>query len=207
MVTPSQAHWDQAWEGRDPATTSWFQSHSQRSLALVTRSGVRPDDPIVDVGCGVSALINDLLDAGFVDLTALDISQPALDTLLAALRERGSEHLVQRVCADVVNWRPDRTYSLWHDRAVNHFLTEPDQRHAYATTAGAAVRPGGHLILAAFTPDGPDMCSGLPVFRAEPADLAAEFATWFELRSVEHETHTTPWLAAQRFHYLLFVRR
>jgi hypothetical protein len=54
-------------------------------------------------------------------------------------------------------------------------LTDPADREACVAQVRRAVRPGGHVIVAAFGPDGPLQCSGLPVARYAPDALHAEF--------------------------------
>ena len=69
--------------------------------------------------------------------------------------------------ADVRTWQPKRRYALWHNRAAFHFLTDPAGQRAYAETLKRALSPGGVAIIATFAPDGPEMCSGLPIVRHE----------------------------------------
>ena len=92
-------------------------------------------------------------------------------------------------------------YDIWHDRAVFHFLTSPDDRAAYVAQVRRAVKPGGHVIVAAFAPDGPQQCSGLPVLRYAPAALHAEFGGAFELLEHLREDHLTPAGVIQHFVY------
>jgi hypothetical protein len=96
---------------------------------------------------------------------------------------------------------PAQAYDVWHDRAVFHFLTEPAQRAAYVAQVRRAVRPGGHVIVAAFGPDGPLQCSGLPVRRYAAGELHAEFGGAFELLEHVSEAHRTPGGAVQQFVY------
>ena len=206
MVT-RRAHWDEVWATCDPTNVSWYQATPERSIALVASTGTGPTDPVVDIGGGVSRLVIGLAQHGFRDLTVVDIAAAALHLLDVELEAAVGDHQVALVCSDILDWRPTRPYALWHDRAVNHFLVEPEHRHAYASILTDAVQSGGHVILAAFSPDGPDRCSGLPVHRSQPGQLAHEFAPAFDLRSVTIEQHRTPWNTTQSFQYLLLHRR
>ena len=108
--------------------------------------------------------------------------------------------------ADVLSWKPERTYDAWHDRAVFHFLARPDQREQYAATASRAVIPGGVLVLGTFAVDGPTQCSGLPTSRYDDAALAEVFAPGFTVEHSEREEHVTPGGAVQPFTWVVLRR-
>jgi hypothetical protein len=62
-------------------------------------------------------------------------------------------------------------YDVWHDRAVFHFLTVEEHRAAYVRQVAHAVKPGGHVIVSTFGPEGPSKCSGLDVIRYDAESL------------------------------------
>lgn len=74
-----QQHWEKIYETKEPTDVSWFQSHLQKSLAMIDSANLSPDAQIIDVGGGASTLVDDLLERGFKHLTVLDISANALD--------------------------------------------------------------------------------------------------------------------------------
>ncbi len=130
----------------------------------------------------------------------LDLSAAALRIAQRRLGPRA--RAVQWLAGDVTRVElPPRSFDIWHDRAVFHFLTERAQREAYVARVRHAVRPGGHVIVAAFGPDGPLRCSGLPVMRFAPDALHAEFGGAFELVEHRTEAHVTPNGAVQQFVY------
>jgi uridine phosphorylase len=95
---------------------------------------------------------------------------------------------------------------MWHDRAVFHFLTDPEDRARYKAHLRSTLKVGGTAVVATFAPDGPQRCSGLPVSRYSPETLAAELGPDFELvESVSHE-HRTPAGSIQPFVYARFIR-
>lgn len=105
--------------------------------------------------------------------------------------------------ADLLAWHPERHYALWHDRAVFHFLTDPRDRATYLTTLRAALAGGGTIVLATLAPA---HCSGLPVIRYGPADLADEVAAAFggavTITGHHSERHHTPTGATQPFTWI-----
>ena len=190
-------HWDATYTERGAEDVSWFQSEPHTSLALFDALGVRRDAAVIDVGGGASALVDRLVTHGYVDLTVLDISPVALDLA----RDRvGDAAKVEWVVSDVLTWAPDRRYDLWHDRAVFHFLTDPDDRAAYLATLTEVV-PTGAVILATFAPDGPDTCSGLPVARYGPDELA-DLLPDVEVVEARRDVHVTPGGVEQPFTFV-----
>lgn len=206
MAQPSerQLHWEKVYTGTAEDEVSWFQDSPALSLELIAAASVGREARMIDVGGGASRLVDALLDAGFKDLTVLDIAEPALAKAMARLESRAGE--ITWVVHDVTTWKPPATFELWHDRAVFHFLTEADDRRAYVEVLRAALAPGGHVILAAFGPDGPQKCSGLPVVRYDAAAIAKELGAEFSLEEERAEAHETPGGATQHFRYFRFIR-
>src|SRR4051794_12496260 len=173
-----QSHWQGVYTSKRPDEVSWFQKTPTVSLELLRAAGTTPASSIIDVGGGASRLVDLLLDEGYQALTVLDVSTSALAESQARLGKAATN--VSWISADVTTWEPHATYDLWHDRAAFHFLTEPADRAAYVTCLKAALKPGGHAIVATFAPDGPERCSGLPVVRYDGRSLAAVLGDAFE---------------------------
>jgi len=203
MTENATAHWDTVYGTKAADEVSWFQRQpttSQRLLALA----VSPRGAVIDVGAGASTVADGLLDAGWPDVTVLDVSPKAVALVRERLRERAKS--VSFVVADVLSWNPERTYDAWHDRAVFHFLVRPDHREQYVATASRAVRSGGLLVLGTFAADGPTQCSGLPTARYDADKLAAVFASDFSMEHSEREEHLTPGGGVQPFTWAVLRR-
>ena len=195
-------HWQQVYQTKRPDTVSWFRPHLETSLQMLQCAGVSAGDSLIDVGGGASTFVDDLLDVGFGDLTVLDVSSAALDVARARLGTRQGS--VTWITADVTQVvLPAARYRVWHDRAVFHFLTSPEDQDRYLSQVRRAVVPGGFLILATFGPDGPRKCSGLPTARYGSQELHALFAPDFEPVESREDWHTTPAGSAQQFVYCL----
>ncbi len=198
----TKSHWEQIYTSKPTTGVSWFQEHAVQSLQLIEKAAVSKDACIIDVGGGASTLVDDLLVHGYSNLTVLDLSQAALDAAQARMGEAGRR--VQWRVGDITQTElAQQTYDIWHDRAVFHFLTEPAERDAYVRAVVRSVKPGGHVIVATFAPDGPDKCSGLPVVRYSPEGLHAEFGSAFKLLQQQSEEHHTPFGTVQKFIYCM----
>ena len=197
-----KSHWERIYRTKLPTQVSWYQPHALRSLDLIRRISPPPNGAIIDVGGGASTLIDDLLDAGYHDLTVLDLSATALAETRARLGAQAGS--VRWIEADILNASlPPAHYSVWHDRAVFHFLTEPAERASYIAQVRRAVRPRGFVLVATFADDGPTRCSGREVHRYSPEALHAEFGAPFRLMASEREEHITPAGVVQAFIYCL----
>jgi ubiquinone/menaquinone biosynthesis C-methylase UbiE len=194
------AHWETVYHTKAPEAVSWFRPHLEMSLALIERTGWGPSASIIDVGGGESTLVDDLLARGYRNITVLDISPTALSVTKKRLGAAAAQ--VQWHLADVTQAPlPPRSYDVWHDRAVFHFLTEPEQRIAYVRRVMHAVKPGGHVIVSTFGPEGPTKCSGLDVVRYDAESLHDQFGTRFRLLEHSQELHRTPFGTTQQFLY------
>lgn len=197
-------HWQQVYTTKAPGDVSWYAPHLPESLRLI-REVAALDARILDVGAGASTLVDDLLELGYRDITALDIADEALAIARRRLGERGES--VKWLTADITRAAlPKSSFELWHDRAVFHFLTQESDRSAYVRRARESVVPGGHVVMATFALDGPARCSGLDVVRYDAQSLAREFGPAFELDAELHATHTTPANKEQRFLSCRFVK-
>lgn len=197
-------HWDDVHSTTADDEVSWFRAEPTSSLRLL-EAWAPKRRALVDVGAGSSPLVDRLLLAGWRDVTVLDVSQAALDKVRR--RRSGHDDAVTYLCADAGSWRPRRTYATWHDRAVFHFLVEPDRRAHYVEAASNAIPPGGVVVLATFAPDGPNRCSGLPTSRYDADELAACFASSFDLVHTEREEHVTPFGTIQPFTWAVLRHR
>ncbi|MHB8680641.1 MAG: class I SAM-dependent methyltransferase [Acidimicrobiales bacterium] len=195
--------WDAAYRDLGTGGVSWAQPEPTVSLELFERLGIGTDAAVLDVGGGASVLVDALIARGFEDVTVLDISQVALD----AVRDRiGAEAPADLVRADLLEWTPERRYDVWHDRAVFHFLVDETDRRRYVALLRAALRPGGHAVVATFAMDGPRSCSGLPVARYSTLALTKALGEGFTLVESTTEEHRTPAGVVQPFTWVALRR-
>ena len=198
----SKDHWEQVYSTKKSDNVSWFQPHAELSTRLIRESCPQRDAAIIDVGGGASTLVDDLLEAGYAQLTVLDLSHAALAESRRRLGVRGDS--VQWLEADITRaeFEP-HSFDLWHDRAVFHFLTALEDRIAYVRQVLRAVKPGGYVVMATFGSNGPTQCSGLPVMRYAPNELHAQFGGAFTLLAHEEPLHHTPSGTDQQFIYCM----
>ena len=196
----TKTHWENIHQTKTVNQVSWYQKHSLLSLQYIANTGITKTDQIIDIGGGISTLVDDLLANDFQQIHVLDISESALQTAQQRLGSQAEK--VQWIVADITQVElPYQFYDVWHDRAVFHFLTNQQDRQAYVQAVKHAVKPGGHVIVATFANDGPEKCSGLDVVRYAPETLHSEFGNGFELLESSLEEHHTPFGTEQKFIY------
>ena len=196
----AQTHWEAIYRAKAADAVSWYRPHLEVSLGFIERAARSRSAAIIDVGGGESTLVDDLIRRGFQNITLLDISQTALEVTKRRLGPAAGR--VQWIPADVTQVAlSPHSFDIWHDRAVFHFLTAAEDRARYVQQVLNAMRPGGHVIVSAFGPEGPSKCSGLDVMRYDPGALHDQFGRSFRLVESTKELHVTPWGATQQFVY------
>jgi len=194
------SHWENVYLTQTPGSVSWYRPHLELSLNLIVQVAGGPSASIIDIGGGTSTLVDDLLERGYQRLTVLDISPAALNTAKSRLGPDADK--VQWLADDITQTSlPAHEYDVWHDRAVFHFLTAPDDRDRYVSQAIHAVKAGGFVIVSTFGPDGPAKCSGLDVTRYDSRSLHQQFGRRFRLVKSTTELHETPFRTTQQFVY------
>lgn len=197
------AHWNRAYASRPMQRLGWYRPLLERSLAWIGSLALPKDAPIIDVGGGASTLVDELLEAGYQDVTVLDIAETALALAKERLGARAAQ--AQWRVGDVTTVDlPAAGYALWHDRAVFHFLIDADDRARYRAALVRSLCPGGHVVIGTFAPDAPPRCSGLPVERYDRDRLVDELGHDFVLEESVKEMHVTPGGVEQNYLYCLF---
>lgn len=198
-------HWQTVYSSKPVDGVSWFQTIPARSLAWILEAVPNTSAAIIDIGAGASSLVDHLLDRNYRNLAVLDIASEALSVVKDRLGERAG--LVEWFASDILDFEAPHEFDVWHDRAVMHFLVEPEQRKRYAGVLRQTVRPGGYALIATFAHGGPTRCSGLPVMQSDCGELSELLGDGFECVRDEEEIHLTPNGTEQRFQYCLFARR
>lgn len=197
-------HWDRIYERRSPREVSWYERTPTISIRRVrgaVRGGARS---LLDVGGGASTLVDEALELELHRIAVLDISERALNASAERLGSRADQ--VDWIVGDVTAIDEVGMFDIWHDRAVFHFLTDAFDQERYVSMCERTVTPGGIAIVATFAPDGPEMCSGLPVQRYDASGLAERCGPRFELLDSERHVHLTPRGIEQRFMFASFRR-
>jgi SAM-dependent methyltransferase len=198
-----EGHWQGVYRRKADTEVSWYQASPTVSLELIAEHGPGTGASVIDIGGGTSLLAVRLLDAGYRDVTVLDISEAAIARAESRIGKRPGAHFM---VADASALMPVRTWDVWHDRAAFHFLMTAAEQAGYIAALERGTQPGSIAIFATFALDGPEKCSGLPVQRYSPETLAARLGRGFALIHSASEAHHTLSGAVQRFTWAVFRR-
>jgi ubiquinone/menaquinone biosynthesis C-methylase UbiE len=196
-------HWEKVFTEKKLTEVSWYQPNPKTSIDLIKATGLGKDARIIDIGAGDSMLIDLLLEEGYTNIYALDISHHALERAKKRLGSKADQ--VHWVVSDITEFESNVQFDFWHDRAAFHFLTEEADIEKYLKIATKAVK--GYLSIGTFSPSGPKKCSNLEIKQYSGGDLKEIFAKYFENINCFEESHTTPSGNNQDFTFCLFKKK
>ena len=204
MNSDLKSHWENIYSSKNEDGVSWFQEYPKTSIDLIKKYSKNNSVSIIDIGSGRSRILKNLIENEYEDLTYLDISQEACSKSKISLGNK--QDLVQWYVANILDFNTDNNFSIWHDRAVFHFLTSKEDIEKYKQVALKNIQKGGYLILGTFSQNGPEKCSGLNVSRYSTESLKEIFNP--ELDMIESFTidHKTPFSTIQNFLYIIFKK-
>ena len=206
MDSPTD-HWNKVYSSKPVSQLGWHEPQPGPSLQLIEHCPIdKQNDVLLDVGSGATTLLHALLEQGYQCIHALDISEMALEKAKAELGDEKSEH-IQWLVEDVTQPKQLPEVSLWHDRAVFHFLTEETLRQGYVSALLSALRSGGYLVIATFAIGGATKCSGLDVQSYDQNSLVQFFGNHFELLDCMDYTYEMPSGDLRPYVYGLFQRK
>jgi len=204
-MSDRKQHWENVYATKNDDEVSWYQENPETSLKLITALELNNEAAIIDVGGGNSNLIGELQKQAFANLSVLDIAEKSLTRTKAKLGANAKH--IQWIVADVLKFKPNQQYDVWHDRAVFHFLTTTEDIANYVRLVSNSIKKRGYFILATFSKSGPLKCSGLAITQYSKEALVALFSPQFTLINSFEEVHQTPFDTTQNFIYTLFQKK
>lgn len=197
-----KAHWEKVYSTKQLNEVSWYQPTPEVSLRFIEELTIPIEAAIIDIGGGDSLLADHLLEAGYTDITVLDISSAAIERAKKRLGDKAGR--INWIVSDITEFKPERHYDFWHDRATFHFLTTDKDIQTYMEISQQAIRSGGKMLVGTFSENGPEKCSGLPVKQYSEESMSATIRRWFEKIKCIHTDHLTPFNTIQHFLFCSF---
>ena len=193
----NKKHWENIYQKKEIDGVSWYQKVPIESLQLIKKYSLSNSDKIIDIGCGKSFLADNLLELNYTNISLVDISSNALKEVKDRLQNKSLNFIE----TDILNFNSNDKYDIWHDRAVFHFITNPEGIEKYISLCNEYINKEGVLIIGTFAEDGPLKCSGLEIKRYSVDQISGLFKETFELVESFKMLHKTPFDTEQSFSF------
>ena len=193
----NKKHWENIYQKKEIDGVRWYQKVPIESLQLIKKYSISNSDKIIDIGCGKSFLADNLLELNYTNISLVDISSNALKEV----KERLQNKSLNFIETDILNFKSNDKYDIWHDRAVFHFITDGVGIKKYISLCNEYINKEGILIIGAFAEDGPLKCSGLEIKRYSVDQISDLFEENFELVESFKMLHKTPFNTEQSFSF------
>ncbi|MBC8304473.1 MAG: methyltransferase domain-containing protein [Pelagibacterales bacterium] len=200
-----EGHWENVHSKKKENEVSWYQIYPKTSMDIIKSLNLIKSAHIIDVGAGESRLVDNLLKMGFYNIDVLDISKSAIDKAKRRLGNKSS--LVNWIVSDINSFIPEKKYDLWHDRAAFHFLKKEKEINNYVNLAGNSISSNGKMVIATFSSNGPEKCSGLEVTKYNIESINKVFKEYFLLEKDLITNHSTPFNTEQEFLFSSFIKK
>jgi 2-polyprenyl-3-methyl-5-hydroxy-6-metoxy-1,4-benzoquinol methylase len=198
-------HWEKIYGTKTEKEVSWFQPYPTVSMKFIDSFNLPWNAAIIDIGTGDGLFIETLLDKGYRNISALDISRNAIERAKTRLGEKAAA--INWIVSDILSFDPTAKFDLWHDRATFHFLTHVKDVDRYISIAADSVKANSYMLLSTFSEQGPKKCSGLDIRQYSETSLSAKLDLNFEKLNCIQADHTTPFNTVQNFLFCAFKKR
>lgn len=202
-------HWNTVYQTNEDTQLGWFEEYPETTLRLIDKCKLDSDATIFNVGAGTSTLIDALLDRGFTNIIASDLSKIALQKLKNRILKK-YDYKLNCIVADLTNpmqLNQPQNVDLWIDRAVLHFFLKEEEQLAYFNLLKAIVSKNGYVIIAVFALDGAEKCSGLPLQRYNTEMLQTHLGSEFRLIEAFNHIYINPSGDERPYIYTFFQRK
>jgi len=202
-------HWDNVYQTKEDEQLGWFEKDPGPTLKLIEKCHLNKDATILNVGVGTTTLIDGLLDKGFTNIIANDLSKAALQKLEARILKT-YDYKLTCIADDLTNPKQLlglKNVDLWIDRAVLHFFLTKKGQDNYFKTVKSVVSKGGYVLIAVFSLEGAEKCSGLPLQRYNTEMLHEKLGSDFKLIEAFNHIFINPSGGERPYVYTLFQRQ
>ena len=203
-----KSHWDEKYQSTQDEELGWYEDTPETTMQLIAKCQLAKDATILNVGVGTTTLIDLLLDKGYSNIIANDLSEVALEKLQNRIQEVYNYNL-KCIADDLTN--PSelnnlQNIDLWIDRAVLHFFLKKEGQQAYFDLIRKIVAKNGYVLIAVFSLEGAPKCCNLDLHRYNKEMLQEQLGTNFQLVEAFDYTFINPRGGERPYVYTLFKR-
>lgn len=204
-MTTTNRHWNAIFSARSDPELGWYESDTSQTLKFLDLIPQGKNTTVFLPGAGTSVLVDELLARGH-GLILNDISDAALNKLRSRIGTNAELTWLQHDISKPLPKGIPRA-DIWIDRAVLHFLLEEADIQGYFTNLDSAIRPGGYILLAEFSPSGAPECAGLALHRYSVEEMTQRIGVGFELVKAEDYTFINPAGEPRPYVYALYKKK
>ena len=204
-----KSHWNEKYQSTQDEELGWYEDTPETTMQLVARCELTKDASILNVGAGTTTLIDLLLDKGYNNVFANDLSEVALEKLQKRILEAYNYDL-KCIADDLTNPSELNTLQdidLWIDRAVLHFFLKKEEQQAYFDLIRKIIAKGGYVLIAVFSLEGAPKCCSLDLQRYNSDMLQNKLGDEFKLVETFDHTFINPRGGERPYVYTLFQRQ
>jgi len=205
MTISKKDHWENIYASKELNKVSWYQPIPKTSLNFIESCSLPRNLPIIDVGGGDSFLSDYLLKRDYEDISVLDISSNAIER--AKKRQGELSKKINWIVSDVLDFSPTKEYTVWHDRAVFHFLRDEKDIKQYINILLKSLAQKGNLVIGTFAEDGPKRCCALDVRRYSFQNFENLLSEHFTIIKTQNVIHKTPFDTEQSFNFIQAIKK
>lgn len=202
-------HWEEVYQTKEGEQLGWFEDFPETTLQLIEKCHLNPDATILNVGAGTSTLIDALLERGFTNIIANDLSKAALQKLELRIL-KNYDFRLNCLVDDLTKPKALlqlQNIDLWIDRAVLHFFLLDEEQKAYFNVIKKVVSKKGYVLIAVFSLEGAEKCSGLPLQRYNAEMIQDHLGSEFKLVEAFDHIYINPSGSERPYIYTLFQRQ
>lgn len=202
-------HWEEVYQTKEGEQLGWFEDFPETTLQLIEKCHLNPDATILNVGAGTSTLIDALLERGFTNIIANDLSKAALQKLELRIL-KNYDFRLNCLVDDLTKPKALlqlQNIDLWIDRAVLHFFLLDEEQKAYFNIIKKVVSKKGYVLIAVFSLEGAEKCSGLPLQRYNAEMIQDHLGSEFKLVEAFDHIYINPSGSERPYIYTLFQRQ
>lgn len=202
-------HWNEKYKSTNDEDLGWYEDSPEMTMKLVSKCKLSEAAKILNVGAGTTTLIDTLIEEGYNNIIANDLSKVALEKLDERIVNTYGYNL-KCITDDLTN--PTRlnkltNVDLWIDRAVLHFFLEQEEQQAYFDLVKQTVAKNGFVLIAVFALDGAPKCCNLELKRYNVEMLQEQLGEAFQLVDAFNHTFVNPRGGERPYIYTLFERK
>lgn len=204
-----KSHWNEKYQSTQDEDLGWYEDSPETTIKLVEKCDLSKEAKILNVGAGTTTLIDVLLDKGFTNILANDLSEIALNKLQNRILKEYNYNL-ECIADDLTN--PKKLdnlehVDLWIDRAVLHFFLKEEEQQAYFDLIRKVVVKNGYVLIAVFSLEGAPKCCNLELQRYNVEMLQDKLGDKFKLVKTFNHTFINPRGGERPYVYTLFKKQ